>query len=281
MSGRRRLLRLLAAAGFVLGASCGRAAPELVLATTTSTQDTGLLDSLLPPFSARTGIGVKVIAVGTGAALEMARRGDADVVLVHAPEAEQDRAARGEIVGGRRIMRNEFLLLGPPGDPAGAADAGGLLYALRAIARVGPFVSRGDGSGTEIRELALWREAGVALDSVARREETGQGMGATLLLADQRRAYTLSDIATWLAFRDRLVLEPVVEGDARLHNIYHAWVVSPDRHPRVDRAAAESFVAYLVSPEAQALIGRFGAARFGRPLYLPDTVDAGPRDRPR
>ena len=281
MSGRRRLLRLLAAAGFVLGASCGRAAPELVLATTTSTQDTGLLDSLLPPFSARTGIGVKVIAVGTGAALEMARRGDADVVLVHAPEAEQERAARGEIVGGRRIMRNEFLLLGPPGDPAGAAAAGGLLDALRAIARVGPFVSRGDGSGTEIRELALWREAGVALDSVARREETGQGMGATLLLADQRRAYTLSDIATWLAFRDRLVLEPVVEGDARLHNIYHAWVVSPDRHPRVDRAAAESFVAYLVSPEAQALIGRFGAARFGRALYLPDTVDAGPRDRPR
>ena len=281
MSGRRRLLRLLAAAGFVLGASCGRAAPELVLATTTSTQDTGLLDSLLPPFSARTGIGVKVIAVGTGAALEMARRGDADVVLVHAPEAEQERAARGEIVGGRRIMRNEFLLLGPPGDPAGAAAAGGLLEALRAIARVGPFVSRGDGSGTEIRELALWREAGVALDSVARREETGQGMGATLLLADQRRAYTLSDIATWLAFRDRLVLEPVVEGDARLHNIYHAWVVSPDRHPGVDRAAAESFVAYLVSPEAQALIGRFGAARFGRALYLPDTVDAGPRDRPR
>ena len=281
MSGRRRLLRLLAAAGFVLGASCGRAAPELVLATTTSTQDTGLLDSLLPPFSARTGIGVKVIAVGTGAALEMARRGDADVVLVHAPEAEQERAARGEIVGGRRIMRNEFLLLGPPGDPAGAAAAGGLLDALRAIARVGPFVSRGDGSGTEIRELALWREAGVALDSVARREETGQGMGATLLLADQRRAYTLSDIATWLAFRDRLVLEPVVEGDARLHNIYHAWVVSPDRHPRVDRAAAESFVAYLVSPEAQALIGRFGTARFGRALYLPDTVDAGPRDRPR
>ena len=281
MSGRRRLLRLLAAAGFVLGASCGRAAPELVLATTTSTQDTGLLDSLLPPFSARTGIGVKVIAVGTGAALEMARRGDADVVLVHAPEAERDRAARGEIVGGRRIMRNEFLLLGPPGDPAGAAAAGGLLDALRAIARVGPFVSRGDGSGTEIRELALWREAGVALDSVARREETGQGMGATLLLADQRRAYTLPDIATWLAFRDRLVLEPVVEGDARLHNIYHAWVVSPDRHPGVDRAAAESFVAYLVSPEAQALIGRFGAARFGRALYLPDTVDAGPRDRPR
>ena len=281
MTRRRGPTRLLAAAGIVLGAACGRSTPELVLATTTSTQDTGLLDSLLPPFSARTGINVKVIAVGTGAALEMARRGDADVVLVHSPEAEQERAARSEIVGGRRIMRNEFLLLGPPDDPAGAARAGGLLEALRMIARTGPFVSRGDGSGTEIRELALWREAGVVLDSVVRREETGQGMGATLLLADQRRAYTLSDIATYFAFRGRLTLVPVVEGDARLDNIYHAWVVNPERHASVDRAAAESFVAYLVSPDAQALIGRFGAARFGRPLYVPDTADAGPRDRPR
>ena len=281
MSRRRGPTRLLAAAGIVLGAACGRGAPELVLATTTSTQDTGLLDSLLPPFSARTGIDVKVIAVGTGAALEMARRGDADVVLVHAPEAEQERAARGEIVGGRRIMRNEFLLLGPPDDPAGAAGAGGLLEALRLIARTGPFVSRGDGSGTEIRELALWREAGVAPDSVVRREETGQGMGATLLLADQRRAYTLSDIATFLAFRDRLTLVPVVGGDARLHNVYHAWMVNPERQASADRAAAESLVAYLVSPDAQALIGRFGAARFGRPLYVPDTADAGPGDRPR
>jgi tungstate transport system substrate-binding protein len=178
-------------------------------------------------------------------------------------------------------MHNEFLLLGPPDDPAGAAGAGGLLEALRVIARTGPFVSRGDGSGTEIRELALWREAGVPLDSVARREETGQGMGATLLLADQRHAYTFSDIATWLAFRDRLALVPVVEGDARLHNIYHAWMVNPERHASVDRTSAESFVQYLVSPEAQALIGRFGAARFGRPLYVPDTADAGPRDRAR
>ena len=279
MTRRRNFLRLLATA--VLVTACGRPAPELVLATTTSTQDTGLLDSLLPPFTDRSGIGVKVIAVGTGAALEMARRGDADVVLVHAPEEEQVHAARGEIVGGRRIMRNEFLLLGPADDPAGARGAGGLLDALRAIARTGPFVSRGDGSGTEIRELALWREAGVPVSAVARREETGQGMGATLLLADQRDAYTLSDIATYLAFRGRLRLVPLVEGDPRLHNIYHAWVVNPARHPAVDHAAAEAFVDYLVSPGAQALIGRFGAARFGRPLYLPDTVDARPGQRPR
>lgn len=279
MTRRRRFLRLLACAA--LAAACRRPAPELVLATTTSTQDTGLLDSLLPPFTAQSGIGVKVIAVGTGAALEMARRGDADVILVHAPEEEQVRADRGEIVGGRGIMRNEFLLLGPAGDPAGAAQAESLLEALRAIARTGPFVSRGDGSGTEIRELALWREAGVPLDSVAGREETGQGMGATLLLADQRHAYTLTDIATFLAFRDRLTLAPVVEGDARLHNVYHAWIVNPARHAGVDRARAEAFVAYLVSPGAQALIGRFGSARFGRPLYVPDTTDAGSGDRPR
>ena len=280
MTRRRSLLRLLA--GLFLAAGCSPASPrELILATTTSTQDTGLLDSLLPPFTARTGIEVKVIAVGTGAALEMARRGDADVVLVHAPEAEQVRASRGEIVAGRRIMRNEFVFLGPPGDPAGAAGATDLLDGLRAIARTGPFVSRGDGSGTEILELALWREAGVPLASVRRREETGQGMGATVLLADQRGAYTLSDIATYLVFRDRIRLVPLLDSDARLHNIYHAWVANPARHAAVDSATAGTLVSWLASPEAQSMIGRFGVARFGRPLYISDTADAGPGVRPR
>jgi tungstate transport system substrate-binding protein len=280
MTGRRNLLRLIA--GILLLAGCrGARVPALVLATTTSTQDTGLLDSLLPPFTRATGIAVKAIAVGTGAALEMARRGDADVVLVHAPEAESLYAARGDIVGGRRIMRNEFLLLGPADDPAGAGSAGGLLDALRAIARSATFVSRGDGSGTELRELALWQEAGIALDSIRRREETGQGMGATLLLADERGAYTLSDIATFLTFRERIHLVPVSEGDTRLHNVYHAWIVNPLRHPSVDRERAEVFVAYLTAPATQALIGRFGVARFGRPLYVPETADAGSVDRIR
>lgn len=280
MTGRRGPLRLIAAV-LLLAACTGSRDRELVLATTTSTQDTGLLDSLLPPFTSSAGIEIKVIAVGTGAALEMARRGDADVVLVHAPEAESIYAARGDIVAGRRIMRNEFLLLGPPEDPAGAGRAGGLLEAFRAIARSGTFVSRGDGSGTEIRELALWREAGVGLDSIRRREETGQGMGATLLLADERQAYTLSDIATFLTFRERIRLVPFSEGDARLHNVYHAWVVNPARHPSIDRERAEAFVAWLAAPETQALIGRFGAERFGRPLYVPDADDAGPVDRLR
>ncbi len=278
MNRRRGFLRLFTA--IVLATGCGGPDRELVLATTTSTQDTGLLDSLLPAFTRRTGITVKAIAVGTGAALEMARRGDADVVLVHAPEEEEIRAARGEIVGGRRIMHNEFVLVGPADDPAGAAKAAGLLDALRAIARGGTFVSRGDGSGTEMRELALWREAGVPLDSIVR-EETGQGMGATLLLADQRRAYTLTDAATFVAFRGRIELVPVTAGDARLHNIYHAWIVNPARQATVDSAAAGAFVSWLVSPEAQSLIGRYGVRRFGRPLYVPDAADAGPRDRPR
>lgn len=281
MTRRRALLRLLAAAPLFF--ACDRApGRDLVLATTTSTQDTGLLDSLLPAFTRETGIAVKVIAVGTGAALEMARRGDGDVVLVHAPEAELEYADRGDIIGGRRLMRNEFVLAGPPDDPAGARAAGGLYPALRAIADSGVFVSRGDGSGTEIRELALWREAGVAVESIARRVETGQGMGGTLLVANERRAYVLTDIATLLAFKDRIQLVPISEGDARLQNIYHAWLVNPERHPDVARRSAEALIAWLVSDEAQGLIGRFGRERFGRPLYVPDASDsAGLRSRPR
>ena len=183
---------------------------EIVLATTTSTQDTGLLDSLLPMFQRETGIAVKPIAVGTGAALEMARRGDADAVLVHAPEMERSYVQSGDLIGGRRIMSNDFLIIGPPSDPA-KAKGKPLLEAMRAIAAGGSFVSRGDGSGTETRELALWKAAGVAPTSLGRREETGQGMGATLLVAEQRQTYTLTDRATYLAFKDRLTLVPLVE----------------------------------------------------------------------
>lgn len=279
MTARRDFLRACIVAGSIALAlaACGSSDQRtLILATTTSTRDTGLLDSLLPPFTDRTGIVVKVIAVGTGAALEMARRGDADAVLVHAPDLERTYAARGDIVAGRRVMHNEFVLLGPPDDPADAASADGLLPALRAVASGGTFISRGDGSGTEILELALWQAAGVRLDSMARREETGQGMGATLLLADERRAYTLSDDATYTALRNRVELVPIFRGDSLLDNVYRVWIVNPDRHPSVPRREARAFVHYLVSDAAQALIGRFGAARFGRPLYIADAevVDA-------
>lgn len=243
---------------------------ELTLATTTSTQDTGLLDSLLPMFQRETGIAVKPIAVGTGAALEMARRGDADAVLVHAPEAEHDYVESGDLIDGRLIMHNDFLILGPSDDPAHIGGKQDAVAAMKAIAAEGSFVSRGDGSGTEKKELALWKEAGVAPNSLPRREETGQGMGATLLIADSRKTYTLTDRGTYLAFKDRLSLVPLVQGDPRLRNIYHAYVVNPGKHPTVHRAEAARFVRFLTDPKVQQWIGEFGRARFGQPLFVPD-----------
>jgi tungstate transport system substrate-binding protein len=170
----RRLVAVAALALAAVPAAAQRNA-EILLATTTSMQDTGLLDSLLPMFTRETGIRVKPIAVGTGAALDMARRGDADAVLVHAPETEREYVASGDLTGGRRIMYNDFLILGPSSDPAGVRGSKDAAAALKAIARLGSFVSRGDGSGTEKKELELWRVAGVRPESVARREETGQG----------------------------------------------------------------------------------------------------------
>jgi len=245
---------------------------DITLATTTSTQDTGLLDSLLPMFKLETGIDVKAIAVGTGAALEMARRGDADAVLVHAPEAEAAYVQSGDLIGGRLIMHNDFLILGPAGDPAHIQGTRSLPAQMRAIAAAGSFVSRGDGSGTEKKELALWKAAGVSPSSIPHREETGQGMGATLLVAEARQTYTLTDRGTYLAFKDRLTLVPLVEGDPTLRNIYHAYVVNPGKHPTVHRSEAERFVRFLVEPKVQGWIGRFGRAKFGEPLFVPDAV---------
>jgi tungstate transport system substrate-binding protein len=253
---------------------------EITLATTTSTQDTGLLDSLLPMFKRETGIDVKAIAVGTGAALEMARRGDADAVLVHAPEAEAAYVQGGDLISGRLIMHNDFLILGPENDPAHVRSTEGLSAQMRSIAAAGSFVSRGDGSGTEKKELALWKAAGVSPSSIPHREETGQGMGATLLVAEARQTYTLTDRGTYLAFKDRLTLVPLVEGDPTLRNIYHAYVVNPGKHPTVHRSEAERFVRFLVEPKVQGWIGQFGRAKFGEPLFVPDAVaDSIPSSR--
>jgi tungstate transport system substrate-binding protein len=242
---------------------------EIVLATTTSTQDTGLLDSLLPMFQQETGIAVKPIAVGTGAALEMARRGDADAVLVHAPEVEREYVQSGDLIDGRRIMYNDFLIIGPAGDPAGAKGKP-LVEAMKAIAAGGSFVSRGDGSGTETKELALWKAAGVVPGSIGKREETGQGMGATLLVAEQRRTYTLTDRATYLAFKDKLTLVPLVQGDPELRNVYSAYAVNPGKNPATKRTEALRFVRYLTEPKVQEWIGRYGTEKWGEPLFHPD-----------
>jgi tungstate transport system substrate-binding protein len=245
---------------------------EMILATTTSTQDTGLLDSLLPMFQRESCIKVKPIAVGTGAALDMARRGDADAVLVHAPEAEKAYVQSGDLIDGRRIMHNDFLIIGPKGDPAHVRGGKDAAAAMKAIAAGGSFVSRGDGSGTEKKELALWKAAGVAPASIPQREETGQGMGATLLVADSRQTYTLTDRGTYLAFKDKLSLVPLVEGDPELQNIYHAYVVNPGKHPTARRSEAMRFVRFLIDPKTQEWIGQFGRAKFGQPLFVPDAL---------
>lgn len=242
---------------------------SMILATTTSTQDSGLLDVLVPMFEEQTGVEVKVIAVGSGAALEMARRGDADAVLSHSPAAERELVASGDLVEGKLVMHNDFVIVGPPADPAGVRAAGDLNEALRRIAATGGFISRGDNSGTHAKELALWKAAGVDPARVPQRQETGQGMGATLNIADQRQAYTLTDRGTFLSLRDRMDLEILFEGAAPLLNIYHVFVVNPEKNPGVKAAQARAWVAFMVAPETQQVIGEFGRDRFGQPLFVP------------
>jgi len=265
-----RLGGLLLGIGLLTGPPARAQTREMVLATTTSTQDSGLLDSLLPVFRGGSGIEVKVIAVGSGAALAMARTGDADAVLVHAPEAERPYVESGDLVEGRRIMHNDFLVVGPADDPAGAGGDGDLSAAIRKIAAAGPFISRGDGSGTEKKELELWKAARVEPAKVHRREETGQGMGATLLVASERRGYTLTDRGTYLALRERLDLIPLVEGDPTLLNVYHAYVVNPAKHRKVKPREARALVEFLASEPAQTMIGSYGKRRFGQALFFSD-----------
>ena len=252
--------------------------PVIILATTTSTRDAGLLDSLLPVFEQRSGYRVKVIAVGSGQALAMGRRGDADVVLSHAPEAERLLVDSGYFVRRRLVMHNEFLIVGPARDSAGLRGLSDAAAAFRRMAdRRAPFVSRGDQSGTHQRELALWKRAGLASPPRdAWYVESGQGMGATLLLADERRAYTLTDRATYLAWRDKLQLVPMVEGDSLLYNVYHVLELNPHNAARINVAGGGAFADFVVSPEAQALIAQFGKSRFGQSLFVPD---AGKPDR--
>ncbi len=250
----------------------------VLLATTTSTRDAGLLDSLLPIFERQSGYRVTVIAVGSGQALAMGRRGDADVVLAHAPEAERPLADSGYLLNRRLVMHNDFLFVGPAEDPAALRGLSDAVAAMRRIGERhagGGFVSRGDQSGTHLKELALWRRAGL-VPAGAWYVESGQGMAATLQMADQKRAYTLTDRATYLAWRDKLQLVPLVEGDSFLFNVYHVMEVNPKNAPRVNTAGGRALADFFVSPQAQALIGAFGRSRFGQSLFVPD---AGKPDR--
>jgi tungstate transport system substrate-binding protein len=245
---------------------------SIILATTTSTQDSGLLDVLVPRFAKESGIEVKVIAVGSGAALQMASRGEADVVLVHAPDAERPYVQAGDLVGGRAVMHNDFVIVGPGEDPAGIRRLTSVNDVMHALAARGTFVSRGDDSGTHSQEMALWSAARIDPRSLSRREETGQGMGATLSVADQRRAYTLTDRGTYLSLRRRLELVILFQGDVSLRNQYHVYAVNPARHPRVRYDAARSFINFLVSRPIQQAIAAFKRDEYGQPLFFPDAI---------
>lgn len=242
---------------------------DVVVATTTSFYDPGLLDSLLPDFERRTGYRARVVAVGSGQSLRMGQRGDADVLIAHAPEAEAAFMRNG--FGTRRLVvaSNHFTIVGPASDPAGVRRAASASDALRRIAQTGqPFVSRGDSSGTHYRELALWRAAGGRLGWL-RYVESGQGMAATLLIADERRAYTLSDRATFGALGQRLALVPLRGRDAELLNVYHVIEVNPRGRSRVNAAGARAFADWLTSPAVQDVLEAFGRERFGEPLFVP------------
>ena len=239
-----------------------------ILATTTSTQDSGVLDVLVPLFEKQTGYSVKTIAVGTGQSLALAGRGEADVALCHAPSLEKKYVDDGKLLHRRRVMYNDFVIIGPAADPARikgmkAADA------MRAIGASGSrFVSRGDNSGTHVLEKSLWKLAGIE----PKGEwyiESGQGMGATLGIADDRNAYTITDRATFLAFQKRVRLPILVEGDRPLLNIYSVLEVNPANGPRVNTAGGKAFADFMVAAETQRVIKTFGVEKFGQPLFVP------------
>lgn len=243
---------------------------ELILATTTSTRDSGLLDVLLPEFEKQTGYKVKMVAVGTGAALAMGEEGNADVLLVHAPSSEEELMAKG--FGSERdlIMHNDFVIVGPPDDPAGIKGMDNAADAFQKIADAkAPFVSRADDSGTNKKEIAIWQT-----DSITPEGDwyiqSGQGMGDTLRIASEKFAYTLTDRATYLALQSTIESEILVEGDAVLLNIYHVIVVNPDKWPKVNVEGAKAFANFLTSAETQKMIGEFGVKEYGAPLFFPD-----------
>jgi tungstate transport system substrate-binding protein len=241
----------------------------VVLATTTSTQDSGLLDVLIPAFEKQTGRQVKTIAVGSGEAIEMGARGEADVVLTHSPAAEEKLMAEGKGASRRTVMHNDFVIVGPAGDPAGIRGDEPAA-ALRAVAEAGaPFISRGDESGTHTFELGLWDESGVQPRG-AWYQESGQGMGATLQIANDKDAYTVTDRGTYLATDAARDLEILVEGGADLLNVYHVIAVADDAGGRVNAEGGKALADFLVAPGTQAMIGEFGAREFGEPLFVPD-----------
>lgn len=243
----------------------------ITVASTTSTEQSGLFRFILPIFERKTGIQVRVVALGTGQALDLARRGDADVVLVHAKPEEEKFVAEGHGVKRYPLMFNDFVLVGPKADPAGVGGGKDILISLRKIhASEAAFISRGDKSGTHITELQLWREAGLNLDRGRGRwyRETGQGMGPALNTASSMNAYVLTDRATWLAFKNRADLTILVEGDKRLYNQYGVILVNPDKHAAAKRADGQTFIDWLISSDGQGAIADYKVG--GEQLFFPN-----------
>lgn len=247
------------------------AAPKsIILATTTSTQDSGLLDVLVPMFEKESGFKVKTISVGSGQAMKMGEKGEADVLLVHSPEAEKKFMADGFGVTRRLVMHNDFIILGPASDPAKIKGAKAA-EAMKRIAQANSlFASRGDNSGTHAKEKGLWKGAGVNPEGQKWYQQTGLGMGQTLNVAAEKKGYVLTDRATYLALRKNLGMEILVEGDGKLLNIYHVIELNPARSPKINIPGGKAFADFMVAKKTQDVIGRFGVDRFGAPLFFPD-----------
>ena len=244
---------------------------NVILATTTSTQDSGLLDVLIPIFEKKTGYFVKTIAVGSGQAMAMGQKGEADVLLVHSPEAEKNFIAGGNGINRRLVMHNDFIIVGPPADPAAVKMSRTAVESFKKIALSRSlFMSRGDNSGTHSKEKGIWKAAGISPEGQQWYQQTGLGMGQTLNVAAEKKAYTLADRGTYLALKKNLGLDILSEGDAALLNVYSVIEVNPAKFSKLNVQGGKAFADFMVSPETQKIIGTFGVEKFGQPLFFPD-----------
>lgn len=276
MSKKRLILSLIVCVGFMMGffASYGSAEEpqnkDIILATTTSTVDSGLLDVLVPVFEKQTGYRVKTISVGTGQALAMGEKGEADVLLVHAPDSEKKLVDAGVVSNYQLVMHNDFIVVGPADDPAGIKGKPSVEAFAAFATKKALFISRGDDSGTHKKELSIWKKAEVTPKGEPWYQETGQGMGATLLMASEKNAYTLTDRGTYLAQKTNLKLDILSQGDPSLLNIYHVMEVNVEKFDKVNAKGAKAFVEFMIDPKTQEMIGLFGKDKFGEPLFFPD-----------
>ncbi len=254
-----------------LPAGAAPAQKNLILATTTSTQDSGLLDALIPIFEKKTGYFVKTIAVGSGQAMALGQKGEADVLLVHSPDAEKKFVAEGSGINRLIVMHNDFIVVGAPADPAGIKGAKSTVEAFQKIAAAGSlFLSRGDKSGTHVKENGIWKVAKINPEGQKWYQQTGLGMGQTLNVAAEKKGYTLADRGTWLSLQAKLGLPILKEGDPILLNVYHVIQVNPAKWPKVNAEGAKAFSDFMVSAETQGIIKTFGVEKYGGPLFFPD-----------